>query len=72
MESHKKVYGIMAFGAGKAEDKWQVRVKGRVVAGKLEESIAEIILFQIAIPSPGGIGVREMTWGRGEFVRGKG
>lgn len=36
----------MAFGAGKAQDKGNVRMKGRVVAGKLEESIAEIILFQ--------------------------
>ena len=59
MENHKKVYGIMAFGAGKAQDKGNVCMKGRVVARKLEESIAEIILFQIAVPSSGGVGVRK-------------
>lgn len=31
----------MAFGAGKAQNKGNVHMKGRIVAGKLEESIAE-------------------------------
>ena len=56
MESHKKVYGIMAFCADKAEDKGNVRMKGRVVAGKLEESIAEIIFSQITVLSPEDVG----------------
>lgn len=71
MESHKEDYGIMAFGAGKAEQERNIRMKGRVMAGKLEKGIAKIILFQVAVPSPGGVRVRIMAWCSREFVRGK-
>ena len=60
MESGKETDGIVPFGTGKAQDEWDVCFEFRVIAGELEKGIAEVILFQIAVPSPGSIGVREM------------
>lgn len=37
-------------------------MKGRVVAGKLEKCIAEIVFIQVAVPSPGGVRVGIMAW----------
>lgn len=39
------------------------------MAGQLEESKAIIILIQIAVPAPGGIGIRIMARSGGKLIR---
>ena len=52
MESDKKRDGIMAFGACKAEQQRDIGMQHRVVAGKLEQSIAEVKGIKVAVPAP--------------------
>lgn len=52
MESDKKRDGIMAFGACKAEQQRDIGMQHRVVAGKLEQSIAEVKGIEVAVPAP--------------------
>ena len=52
MESDKKRDGIMAFGAGKAEQQRDIGMQHRVVAGKLEQSISKVKGIEVAVPAP--------------------
>lgn len=61
MESNKEADGIMAFGTGEAQKERDIRFQSGVVTRELEEGVAEVMLFQVAVPSPGSIGVREMA-----------
>ena len=70
MESNKKGYGIMAFGAGEAEQQRDIRMQYRIVAGKLEQSITKVKGIKVAVPSPGSIRIRIMSWERSIFLRG--
>lgn len=65
MESNKKGYGIMAFGAGEAEQQRDIRMQHRIVAGKLEQSITKVKGIKVAVPSPGSI--RSGRQGRGQI-----
>ena len=60
MERDQEADGIMPFGAGEAQEQGDVRLKFRVIAGELEQRVAEVILVQVAVPAPGRIGVGEM------------
>lgn len=42
-----------------------------IVAGKLEQSITKVKGIKVAVPSPGSIRVRIMSWERSIFLRGK-
>lgn len=70
VESNKKGYGIMAFGTGETEKQRDIRMQHRVVAGKLEQSITKVKGIKVAVPSPGSIRVRTMSWERSIFLRG--
>ena len=61
MESDQKADGIMPPRAGKTQKKRDVRVEPAVMAGQLEQSVAEVILIQVTVPAPGSIGIREMA-----------
>jgi len=52
MERNKKRDGIMSFGAGKAEQQWDIGMQHRVAAGKLEQSIAKVKGIEVTIPPP--------------------
>ena len=52
MEGNKKRDGIMSFGAGKAEQQWDIGMQYRVVTGKLEQSIAKVKGIEAAVPPP--------------------
>lgn len=47
-------------------------MKRAVVAGKMEKCITVIILIQVAVPSPGSVGVRKMARSGSERIRRKG
>ena len=61
MESDKETDGVMAPCAGKAQKERDVRSELGVIAGQLEQGEAEVIFFQVAVPAPGSIRVREMA-----------
>ena len=61
MESDEKADRIMPFSAGKPKEEREVRFQSAVITGELEECIAEVKLFQVAVPSPGSIRVREVA-----------
>ena len=61
MESNEKADRIMSLSAGKAKEEREVRFQSAVITGELEECIAEVKLFQVAVPSPGSIRVREVA-----------
>lgn len=50
----------MPFCASEAQEQGDVRLKFRVIAGQLEQSVAEVILVQVTVLAPGHIRVGEM------------
>lgn len=60
MERDQEADGIMPLCAGEAQEQGDVRLKFRVIAGQLEQGVAEVILVQAAVPAPGRIGVGEV------------
>ena len=60
MERDQEADGIMPFCTGEAQEQRDVRLKFRIIAGQLEQGVAEVILVQVAVPAPGGIGVGEV------------
>lgn len=52
MERNKKRDGIMSFGAGKAEQQWDIGMQHRGVAGKMEQSIAKVKGIEATVPLP--------------------
>lgn len=60
MERDQEADGIMAFCTGEVQEQGDVRLKHRVMAGELEQSVAEVILVRVAVPAPGRIRVGEM------------
>ena len=60
VERDQEADGIMPFCASEAQEQGDVRLKFRIIAGQLEQSVAEVILVQVAVPAPGRIRVREM------------
>ena len=61
MERDQEADRIMPFCAGEAQEQWDVRLKLRVIAGQLEQRVAEVILVQVTVPAPGRIRVGEMA-----------
>lgn len=68
MKSSKEGDGIMAFCAGKTEQQWNVCMQRRIIAGQLKQSIPKVKGIEVAIPSPGGIRVRIMSFERSIFL----
>ena len=60
VERDQEADGIMPCCAGEAQEQGDVRLKFHIIAGQLEQSVAEVILVQVAVPAPGRIRVREM------------
>lgn len=52
MESNEEADGIMSFCAGKAQEQRDIGLEFPVIAGQLEQGIAEVILIQAAVPAP--------------------
>lgn len=52
MESSKERDGIMASGAGKAEQERDIGMQHRIVAGELEQSIAKVKGIKVTVPPP--------------------
>ena len=65
MEGDEKADRIMPLSAGEPQEEWDVCFQFAVITGELEECIAEVKLFKVAVPSPGSIRVREMAQGFG-------
>lgn len=61
MEGNQEADGIVAFSTCKAQDERYIYFQFGVITGELKECIAEVILFQVAVPSPGSIGIRKMA-----------
>ena len=68
-KSSEEGYRVMPLCTGKTEQERDVCMERRVMAGQLEECKAIIVLIQIAVPAPGGIGIRIMTRGGGKLIR---
>ena len=60
MEGDQEADGIMPSCTGEAQEQGDVRLKFHVMAGQLEQSVAEVKLVQVAVPAPGRIRVGEM------------
>lgn len=63
MEGDKETDGIMPFGTCKAQKERYIGFELGIITGELEERIAKVIFVQIAVPSPGSVGVRKMPQG---------
>ena len=61
MERDQEADRVMPLRAGEAQEQGDVRLKFRVIAGELEQCVAEVILVQVAVPAPGRIRVGEMA-----------
>lgn len=57
MESDEEADGIMPFCNCEAQEERDVCFQPTVITGELEEGAAEVMLFQVAVPSQGSIGV---------------
>lgn len=61
MERDQEADGIMPFCANEAQEQQRyVCFKFCVIAAQSEQSVAEVILVQVAVPAPGRIGIGEM------------
>ena len=61
MESDEEIDGIMPPCAGKTQEQGDVSPEFRVITGQLEQGVAEVIFFEVTVPAPGSIGIREMA-----------
>ncbi len=61
MESDGETDRIMPLCACEAQEERDAGFQLTVIAGELEEGIAEVILFKVTVSSPGSIGVGKMA-----------